>query len=176
MVARMIKLSRDPSAGVNQSRQIYYVRLTGFDTHADQMLEQPLLFAALSQALGWFWQALGEINAQNEVATFTMSEFGRTLSSNGDGSDHGWGGAQVVLGGEVLGQRIYGRYPMMALNANDDVNQDWSFARGQYIPTTATEQMAATLGRWLGLPTGELAAVFPNLGNFSGPLDFLPLS
>ncbi len=176
MVARMIKLSRDPNAGVNQSRQIYYVRLGGFDTHADQMQLHPLLLAQVSQALGWFWQALGEINAQDQVATFTMSEFGRTLSSNGDGSDHAWGGVQAVLGGDVLGHRIYGRFPMMALNANDDVNQDWSFARGQYIPTTATEQMAATLGRWLGLPMTELAAMCPNLSNFSGPLDFLPMA
>jgi uncharacterized protein (DUF1501 family) len=79
-----------------------------------------------------------------------------------------------VLGGEVLGQRIYGRYPMLAINANDDANQDWSFSRGQYIPTTSTEQMAATLGRWLGLTCTELSAVFPNLANFSGPLGFLP--
>ena len=176
MVARMIKLSRDPSAGVNQSRQIYYVRLGGFDTHADQMQLHPVLLAQLSQALGWFWQALGEINAQDQVATFTMSEFGRTLSSNGDGSDHAWGGVQMVLGGAVLGHRIYGRFPMLALNADDNANQDWSFARGQYIPTTATEQMAATLGRWLGLPVSELAAVFPNLSNFSGPLNFLPMA
>ena len=105
-----------------------------------------------------------------------MSEFGRTLSSNGDGSDHAWGGVQMVLGGAVLGHRIYGRFPMLALNADDNANQDWSFARGQYIPTTATEQMAATLGRWLGLPVSELAAVFPNLSNFSGPLNFLPMA
>lgn len=176
MVARMIKISRDPSAGVNQSRQIYYVRLGGFDTHSNQMLDQPILTARISQALGWFWQALGEIGAQNDVTTFTNSEFGRTLSSNGNGSDHAWGGVQAVLGGQVLGQKIYGRYPMLNINANDDVNQDWSFGRGQYIPTTATEQMAATLGRWLGLPATELSAVFPNLANFPGALDFLPLS
>ena len=82
----------------------------------------------------------------------------------------------AVLGGQVLGQKIYGRYPMLNINANDDVNLDWSFGRGQYIPTTATEQMAATLGRWLGLPATELNAVFPNLANFPGTLDFLPLS
>lgn len=175
MVVRMIKLSRDPVAGVDQSRQIYYVRLGGFDTHSDQMDQHPLLIARLSQALGWFWQALGEIGAQNDVATFTMSEFGRTLSSNGDGSDHAWGGVQAVLGGQVTGG-LYGRYPQLVINANDNVNEDWSFGRGQYIPTTATEQMAATLGRWLGLPAGELAAVFPNLANFSGPLGFLPLA
>jgi len=92
MVARMIKISRDPAAGVDQSRQIYYVRLGGFDTHSNQMLDQPLLTARISQALGWFWQALGEIGAQDDVTTFTNSEFGRTLSSNGNGSDHAWGG------------------------------------------------------------------------------------
>lgn len=176
MVARMIKASRDPVAGIDQSRQVYYVRLDGFDTHGAQMAQHPLLIARLSQALGWFWQAMGEIGAQNDVTAFTMSEFGRTLSSNGDGSDHAWGGCQLALGGQVSGQQIYGRYPRLVANANDDVNQDWSFARGQYIPTTSTDQMASCLARWMGLPPGELAAVFPNLANFSGPLSFLPAS
>lgn len=176
MVVRMIRLSRDPGAGVNHSRQIYYVRLGGFDTHAGQMTQQPLLLAQLSQALGWFWQALAEIGAQDQVVAFTMSEFGRTLSSNGDGSDHAWGGVQAVLGGEVIGQRIHGRYPQLRLDADDDSQQDWSFARGQYIPTVATEQMAATLARWFGLPAADLDQVFPNLSQFSGPLSFLPLS
>ncbi|MCB1590098.1 MAG: hypothetical protein KDI56_14415, partial [Xanthomonadales bacterium] len=85
-------------------------------------------------------------------------------------------GVQAVLGGQVLGQRIHGRYPQLRLDANDDAQMDWSFARGQYIPTTATEQMAATLGRWFGLAAAELDQVFPNLGQFSGPLDFLPLT
>lgn len=176
MVARMMKISRDPFAGVDQSRQIYYVRLDGFDTHGDQMAQHPLLLARLTQALGWFWQALGEIGAQNDVAVFTMSDFGRTLSSNGNGTDHAWGGVQFVLGGAVQGGQIYGRYPMLVANANDDANQDWSFGRGQYIPTSASDQMAATLARWLGVGSGDLAAVFPNLANFSGPLGFLPAS
>lgn len=174
MVARMMKLSRDPLAGVDQSRQVYYVRLDGFDTHSGQMGLHPLLLARLTQAIGWFWQALGEIGAEDEVALFTMSDFGRTLSSNGSGSDHAWGGVQLVLGGAVSGGQVYGRYPLLALNANDDGNQDWSFARGQYIPTTATDQMAATLARWLGVANGDLPEVFPNLGNFSGALPFLP--
>lgn len=174
MVARMIKASRDPVAGIDQSRQVYYVRIDGFDTHGDQMDLHPLLLGRLTQALGWFWQALGEINAQNDVTVFTMSDFGRTLSSNGDGTDHAWGGVQFALGGAVLGGQVYGRYPMLVANANDNPNQDWSFGRGQYIPSTASDQMAATLARWLGVGAGELATVFPNLANFGGPLGFLP--
>jgi uncharacterized protein (DUF1501 family) len=173
MVARMIKISRTPGAGVDQSRQVYFVRLGGWDTHQDQMdpTWQPLLTARVSQALGWFWQALGEIGAQSEVTVFTMSEFARTLSSNGDGSDHAWGGNQLVLGGQVDGGKVFGRYPALVLNANDDANMDWSFSRGQYIPTTSMDQMAANLAQWLGDGTIDLDAVFPNLANFSGPLD-----
>lgn len=174
MVARMIKVSRDPLAGVDQSRQIYYVRLDGFDTHGDQMDLHPLLLGRLTQAIGWFWQAMGEINAQNDVTLFTMSDFGRTLSSNGDGTDHAWGGVQFAVGGAVSGGQIYGRYPRLVANANNDAEQDWSFGRGQYIPSSASDQMAATLARWLGVGAGDLATVFPNLGNFSGPLGFLP--
>jgi uncharacterized protein (DUF1501 family) len=117
--------------------------------------------------LGAFWTALGEIGAREQVTTFTMSEFGRTLTSNGSGSDHAWGGHMLVLGEHVLGRQIYGKYPAMVLNANDDANQDWSFNRGQYIPTTAIEQVAASLARWMGVPESGLDALFPLLRNFS---------
>ncbi len=169
VVARMIKASRDPASGLNQSRQIYYVRLGGFDTHDTQMANagQPLLMARISQALGWFWQALNEINAHNDVVTFSMSEFGRTLKSNVNGSDHAWGGNQFVMGGPVIGKTIYGKYPTLAPNLDDNVNQNWSFGSGQFIPTTSVDQYASTLARWLGVDNAALNALFPNLDNFS---------
>ena len=97
-----------------------------------------------------------------------MSDFGRTLTGNGNGSDHAWGGNALVLGGAVQGNKLYGRYPDMIVNNNDDVAQDWSFSRGQYIPTTAVDQLAATLAKWMGVTDGAaMDAVFPNLASFA---------
>jgi uncharacterized protein (DUF1501 family) len=179
MVARMIKVSRPGSgAGINHERQIYLVRLGGFDTHDTQMANtgQPLLMARLNQALSWFRQAMIDVGTeigaptlQNEVTLFTMSEFARTLSSNGNGSDHGWGGVQLAMGGAVAGRAMYGTFPSQQLDGPD------SFSRGQFIPTTPVDTYAATLARWMGVPDIDLEQVFPNLANFApDTLPFLP--
>jgi uncharacterized protein (DUF1501 family) len=94
------------------------------------------------------------------ITTFTASEFGRTTSVNGDGTDHGWGSHHLVLGGAVNGRRIYGTMPRLAVGGPDDAG--W----GQVIPTLAVDQYAATLARWYGVPPGEMATVFPNIGRF----------
>lgn len=164
MVARMIRLSRTVGAGVQHKRQIYYVRFGGFDLHDNLMTNNghQNLLLRVSQALNGFWKALEAMGATNEVTTFTMSEFARTLSTNGNGSDHGWGGIQMVMGGRVNGGRFYGAWPDQALN------NPISFARGQTIPSTSVDQMAATLARWMGVTaTGELNTIFPNLPNFN---------
>ena len=96
----------------------------------------------------------------NNVTTFTQSEFSRTLNSNGDGTDHGWGSHQIVMGGAVQGGQIYGELPNLQLDGPQDID------RGRIIPTLGVEQYAATLSSWFGVPTGELQTVFPNLGNF----------
>ena len=166
MVARMIKLSRATSFDIQHSRQIYYVRIGGFDMHDNLMSTgtngHANLLARVSQALGAFWAALGEIGAQNEVTTFTMSEFARTLSTNGNGSDHAWGSVNMIMGGDVQGGRLYGSVPDQTLNG------PVSLSRGQFIPSTSVDQMAATLARWMGVTsTGDLNTIFPNLGNFA---------
>ncbi len=170
MVARMIKLSRAQNLA---ARQVFYVRYGGFDTHDGQMGSGTSGHAALlgnaSRALDAFWTALGEIGAQSEVTAFTMSEFARTLSSNGNGSDHGWGGVQLVLGGSVLGGRLYmdgggpvGGFPDQTLDG------PVSLSRGQFVPGIGVEQYAATLARWLGVTANsDLDAIFPNLGTFN---------
>jgi uncharacterized protein (DUF1501 family) len=172
MVARMIKVSRSLGA----QRQVYFVRFGSFDLHSGMFVAgQPVasaghgaLLTQLNQAVGAFWDALGEVDARSEVTTFSMSEFARTLSGNGNGSDHAWGGNQFVLGGAVNGGRLYGRYPDLQLDADDNANQDWSFSRGQYIPTTGVEQFGATLARWMGVTdSSALDAIFPNLPNFA---------
>jgi uncharacterized protein (DUF1501 family) len=161
MVARLIKMRSQ----LGQNRNVFFVSLGGFDTHAAQMPDtgHARLLRRVSRALGSFYTALEEMGVQNDVTTFTMSEFARTLNSNGDGSDHAWGGVQLVMGGAVRGGRLYGTWPDQTLNGPD------SFSRGQTIPTTAMDQMAATLASWMGLSSTDLAAVFPNLGNFSSP-------
>jgi uncharacterized protein (DUF1501 family) len=174
MVARMIKISR---ASLGASRQIYYVRYGSFDLHDGMFTAgQPAassghgaLLTALNQAVGAFWTALGEIGARNDVTTFTMSDFGRTLTGNGSGSDHAWGGNLMVLGDAVRGNRLYGTFPQLRVNANDNALRDYSFSRGQYIPTTSVDQVAATLARWMGVTdNAALNSIFPLLGNFSG--------
>lgn len=172
LVARMIKVSRSLGA----TRQVYYVRHGSFDLHQGMFTGGDVattghgaLLTAVNQAIGAFWSALGEMQARDAVTTFTMSDFGRTLSGNGSGSDHAWGGHQLVLGEAVRGNRLYGRYPNMLLNADNNADQDWSFNRGQYIPTTSVDQFAATLARWMGVTdSSALDAMFPLLRNFSG--------
>ncbi|WP_395375132.1 DUF1501 domain-containing protein [Marinicella sp. W31] len=168
-VARLIKISRTPAAGVNASRQVYFVKLPDFDTHSTQMDNDSLfrLMASISQAVGYFSQAMQEIGAENEVTLFTSSEFGRTLTPNGTGTDHAWGGVHFAMGGAVNGGKIYGRYPNLELNADNDAESDWSFDRGQYIPTTSVEQMMATIAAWMGADGTQLDAIFPNLSNFN---------
>jgi len=172
MVARMIKVSRTLGA----TRQVYYVRLGGWDMHSGLFDGGPVatsghgaLLTTLNQAIGAFWTALGEIGARSQVTSFTMSDFGRTLTGNGGGSDHAWGGNLLVFGDAVAGNRLYGSYPKLVVNSNDTAARDFSLSRGQYIPTTAIEQVAATLAKWMGVSdSGALAAMFPLLSNFSG--------
>jgi uncharacterized protein (DUF1501 family) len=95
-----------------------------------------------------------------KVSLFTASDFGRTLGSNGDGSDHAWGAHHLVLGGAVLGGKYYGSMPSLAIGGGDDMGN------GRIVPTTATDQYAATLAHWFGVADADLDAVFPNLRNF----------
>jgi uncharacterized protein (DUF1501 family) len=104
---------------------------------------------------------MGEIGMQNNVTLFTASDFGRTLTSNGDGSDHAWGGHSMVMGGAVQGGKFYGKMPSLVVGGADD------FGSGRIVPTTSTDQYAATLSRWFGVADSDLNTVFPNLQNFS---------
>ena len=178
MVARMIKICSDTTVGIQ--RQVYFVQLGGFDTHTGQITNpavgvggQSLQLQRLSAALGAFAQALTEIGMDNNVLTFTMSDFSRTLSSNGGGSDHAWGGNHIVmgntdtLGGPLRGGRVYGNFPPVVLNGNNSLD------RGQMIPDTSVEQMMAPMATWMGVQPVDLGAVFPNLANLGAPLGYL---
>lgn len=157
MVARLMSARN----ALNVKRQIFFVGMGDFDTHGDQNNRQPALFSQLSQALSAFNQATHELGLADKITTFTLSDFGRTLTSNGDGTDHAWGGHQLIMGGAVKGGSIYGQLPSLALNSSDDIGE------GRIIPTTSVDQYGATLASWFGLPTADFASTFPNLHNFS---------
>lgn len=157
MVARLIA-AQD---AFQVKRQIFYVTLGGFDTHRDQLKQHPSLLFQLDESLALFYQALEALGMENQVTTFTTSEFGRTLARNGDGTDHGWGSHHLVMGGAVKGQTIYGQLPTLEINSDDDLG------RGRIIPQLSFDQSAATLGKWFGLPAEDLNQIFPNLKNFA---------
>ena len=157
MVAKMIGVR----AALGASRQVFFVSLGGFDLHSGLPTAHPALLSSLSEALASFHAATAELGVANQVTTFTASDFGRTLSSNGDGSDHGWGSHHFVLGGAVKGGRYWGQAPVVASNGPDDVGQ------GRLLPTTSVDQLAATLAAWMGVPATELPTVLPHIGNFT---------
>lgn len=142
-------------------RQVFYAGIGGFDTHSSQSADLPARLSDVSASITAFHTAMQELGIANSVTTFTASEFGRTLSANGDGTDHGWGSHHMVVGGAVQGQNIYGEVPPMELGHEQDSDN------GRLIPTTSVEQFAEPLGRWFGLNDNELAAALPNLGNFT---------
>jgi len=159
MIARTIAV-RD-QLGVR--RQIFFCGIGGFDSHDNQTEDQPGLFADVSQALAAFQAAMAELGTEGAVTTFSASDFGRSLTSNGDGSDHAWGGVHMVMGGSVLGQDIYGVYPSLELDGADDI------AGGRILPTTSIDEYSATLAKWLGVQPGDMATVFPHLDRFAHP-------
>jgi uncharacterized protein (DUF1501 family) len=156
-VARMIG-TRDR---LGMSRQIFFVATGGFDTHDAQLANQPTLLGNVSASLTAFYQATAELGVSANVTTFTHSDFGRTLTSNGDGSDHAWGGVQLVLGDAVRGRTFYGRYPVLDIGSPEDVGG------GRMIPALSTDQYAATLATWFGVDSEHLGLVAPNLGAFA---------
>jgi uncharacterized protein (DUF1501 family) len=157
MVARMI--SAGPALGAK--RQVFFVSLGGFDNHDEMLTVHPGLLANVAGALAAFHKATTELGLADKVTTFTASDFGRTMSGNNDGSDHGWGSMHFVLGGAVKGQRFYGTAPVVANNGPDDVGQ------GRLLPTTSVDQLAATLGKWMGVSDSDLLGLLPSLANYN---------
>ena len=157
IVARMIAAR----ASLGVSRQVFFVSLGGFDLHDFLPTQHPGLLAKVSDALGSFYDATAELGVADSVTTFTASDFGRTLSSNGDGSDHGWGSHHFVMGGAVRGARFWGQLPEVSVNGADDVGQ------GRLLPTTSVDQLAATLARWMGVSATDMPAVLPQIVNYS---------
>lgn len=161
-------------------RQTFFVNRGGWDHHSATLAQQADMLPEIDAALGAFWTQLGHLGVQPNVTIFSASDFGRTLTSNSQGSDHAWGGNAYVVGGSVLGKKIYGSYPSLAVNPDTgaEVNP-LDTGRGRLIPTTSCDQFFAEMALWLGVPPSSLPLILPNIGNFyaagSGtpPLGFL---
>jgi uncharacterized protein (DUF1501 family) len=146
---------------LGSKRQVFFVSLGGFDNHDGLIKDHGALMAKVNEAIGQFYKATVELGVQNSVTTFTASDFGRTLASNGDGSDHGWGGHHFIVGGAVKGGQYYGKAPSVSIKTDDQVGE------GRLLPTTSVDQYAATLARWFGVSDSELPTVLPRIGNFA---------
>lgn len=157
MIARLISVA--PQLGLK--RQIFFASLGGWDLHSGELPAHATLLTQLSQALNAFYSATVELGVQQQVTTFTASDFSRTYNTNGDGSDHGWGSHHLIMGGAVQGGAIYGTVPTLEIGGPDDTG------RGRWIPSTSVDQYSATLASWFGVSASNLPVVLPNIGRFA---------
>ena len=156
-VAKLISVSSQLGA----KRQVFFVSSGNFDTHDGLVTVHPKLMQNLADALNAFYKTTVELGVSNQVTTFTASDFGRALTANNDGTDHGWGSMHFVLGGAVNGGRYYGTPPAVGNGTNDDIGQ------GRLIPTMSVDQYGATLASWFGVAASDLPTVLPNIGNYT---------
>lgn len=166
VVARLIA-SRE-NLGV--TRQVFMVSLGGFDHHTGLLAGHSTLLDELDKGIDAFHRALTALGIADRVTLFTASDFGRTLTSNGDGTDHGWGGHHFVVGNAVNGGRFFGTAPHVSISSDDQVG------RGRLLPSTSVDEYSTTLALWMGIPPHELSGIAPNIGRFQSPnLGFMKL-
>ncbi len=171
MVARLIK----GRSALGVRRQVFFVSMGGFDLHDNLIRDHGGLLGRVSAAMTSFYNATVDMGVANQVTTFTASDFGRTLASNGDGSDHGWGSHHFVVGGAVNGKRFYGEAP--PINVTDGTGsprvyspaEQWHVGQGRLLPRTSVDQYAATLAKWFGVTDAEMPQVLANINNFGTP-------
>lgn len=156
MVARVVAARQ----ALGMSRQVFLVSMRGFDTHSGLVVQHRDLLTQLGNALAAFQSGLDQMGVGDSVTTFTASDFGRALTANGNGSDHGWGGHHLVMGGAVRPRAWAGAVPSVRIGAQDDIGQ------GRLLPAIGVDQYGATLARWMGVSPGDMPSVFPNIGNY----------
>ena len=151
---------------------MFFVQIGGFDLHDNENRGQADLMARIGHAFEYFDTALSNLNGmgdmRSKVTTFTASDFGRTFTTNGDGTDHAWGAHHLVMGGAVKGKDFYGRFPLIGVNTTDD-----TIGSGTFIPVNSVDSYAATMGKWFGISDANLNLIFPNLKNFTPDLGFM---
>jgi uncharacterized protein (DUF1501 family) len=169
MIARIIDANRQGGFGIR--RQVFMVNLGSFDTHASQNTEHNERMLQLDHALAYFDSVLGAMpggDMRSQVTTFTASDFGRSFTNNGDGTDHGWGGHHLIMGGAVQGGEVYGSFPQYSTaDANGVFSSPDQLGNGALLPTTSVDQYAYTLGKWMGVTATDLGSILPNLHNFN---------
>jgi uncharacterized protein (DUF1501 family) len=150
-------------------RQTFFVNYQSWDHHEELVLSQANMLSTLDSAIGGYQRALEQLGLANDVVTFTASDFGRSLRSNGRGTDHAWGSNAFVFGAPVDGGKIFGTYPDVALGSGDDVGFG-----GRFLPSTSIDVYFAELLRWFGIPSGSMSYVLPNISNFWNPASVSP--
>ena len=160
-VVRAIKIR----SALGLRRQTFFINYGGWDHHGELLDSQAAMLTEVDAAVGAYQQALELLGLSNDVVTFTASDFGRTLRSNGRGTDHAWGGNALVFGGPVDGGKIFGTYPDLTLDGPDDVGQG-----GRLLPSTSADVYFAEMLRWFGVPGSSMVSVLPNIANFWNPL------
>ena len=162
VVARLIAAR----SALGASRQVFFVSIGGFDLHNGLIAKHGALLGSVSAALTAFYNATVELGVQEKVTSFTGSDFGRSLTSNGDGSDHGWGSHHFIVGGAVKGAAFYGTPPPISVTNSAAAADQWHVGQGRLLPTTSVDQYAATLAKWFGVTDAEMPNVLPNIVNF----------
>ncbi len=157
MVAKMISIREN----LGMKRQIFFVAMGGWDSHGNQLSDHEENLKKLNGALSSFHKTTKELKVEDSVTTFTASEFGRSYSTNGDGTDHAWAGHNLVMGGAVKGGKIHGDLPDLSIDGPDD-----SEDTGRFIPKYGVDQYGATMAKWMGMSDSDLNEIFPNLKNF----------
>jgi len=162
MVAQLI----GARSTLGAKRQVFMVSLGGFDLHDYLNTKHGPLLQQVDEAMTAFYQATVELGVANNVTAFTASDFGRTLASNGDGSDHGWGSHHLMVGGAVKGAAFYGSAPPVSISDTAAPDDQWHVGQGRLLPSTSVDQYAATLAKWFGVADSEMGTLLPNLKNF----------